>query len=250
VVSGVPAWAAPSGGADQFYNPGAAAYVDLRPIANSGTWTALGTAAPTGTGNGSAATIDTTNRATRLFRVRYTSPTASTTSICGIRATEARFFLGTTTTGGFDFRGGWMMSVNTSVPTHRVFYGLRNDSAPTDVNPSTLTNMLGFGYDSADTNVQFFHNDASGTATKVSTGIAKPTTDNSAAFIVRISSPGGATVNFEITNIISGATFSGTATTDLPAATQDMRMNHYASVGGTSSTIGCDFFAFGGRFDD
>jgi hypothetical protein len=249
VVSGAPSWGAGGGGADQFYNPGAATYVDLRPIANSGTWTALGTAPPAGTGNGSAPTINTTNKATRLFRVRYTSPTATTTSICGIRSTDARFFLGTTTTKAFDFRGGWMMSVNTSVSTHRVFYGLRNDSAPTDVNPSTLTNMLGFGYDAADTNVQFFHNDASGTATKVSTGIAKPATDNSAAFMVRISSPGGATVNYEITEIVSGATFSGTATTDLPAATQDMRMNHYASVGGTSSTIGCDFFAFGARWD-
>lgn len=248
VVSGVPAYAAESGGGSTF-GPGAASYVELRPVPNSGTWNVLGASSPTGTGNGSAPAIDTTNRATRLFRVRYTSPTATTTSICGVRMTDARFFLGSATTKGFDFRGGWMMAVNTSVSTHRVFYGLRNDAAPTDVNPSTLTNMLGFGYDSADTNVQFFHNDASGTATKVDTGLAKPSTDGSAAFFVRIFAPGGPTVNFEITNIISGATFSGTATTDLPAATQDLRMNHYASVGGTSSTIGCEYFTFGCRQD-
>ena len=65
-------------------------------------------------------------------------------------------------------RGG--PDTGTSTATDRFFMGLKPAANPTDVNPSTLANIVGMGWDSADTNVQIMTNDASGTATKIDLG--------------------------------------------------------------------------------
>ena len=56
--------------------------------------------------------------------------------------------------------------------TSKRFCWLRNSpSAPTDVSPTTLVECFGMGWDDAnDTNIQIFHNDASGTATQIDLG--------------------------------------------------------------------------------
>ena len=43
-----------------------------------------------------------------------------------------------------------------------------------NVNPSTLTNCIGFGADSGDSNIQLIHNDVNGTATKIDLGVDFP----------------------------------------------------------------------------
>ena len=115
--------------------------------------------------------------------------------------------------------------------------------APTDVNPSTLTNIVGVGYDSGDTNWQVMTNDGTGTATKVDTGIARPTTDRQTMYSVMIfSPPGGAWVGVRIVDEATGSSYeSAQISTDIPAATQTVTPNCYVSVGGTSSVVGVAF---------
>jgi hypothetical protein len=130
-----------------------------------------------------------------------------------------------------------------NIATHRFFMGLRDSAAPTDATPpGNFTSMVGIGYDSADTQVQFMHNDASGVATKIPLGASfpKPTVASADAYRLRLSSPPGPTqsVNYEVLNLANGAVATGTVTTDLPATNFFMAPVIFASVGGTSSVVG------------
>ena len=120
---------------------------------------------------------------------------------------------------------------------------MRNTTAaPTDVNPSTQTNICGMGYDSADANIQFMHNDGTGTATKIDlgAGFPKPNTDLTAVYEIAMFSRPGTTsaVTYEITNLVTNAVATGTVTTDLPSTTTLIAPYSYMSVGGVSSVIG------------
>jgi hypothetical protein len=101
------------------------------------------------------------------------------------------------------------------------------------------------GWDAADANIQFMHNNESGTATKIDLGanFVVPTSDRSNAYEINLyCPPGSATVYYEITNLTNGAVASGSVSTDLPAATTMLcPVNAQMSVGGTSSVIGISF---------
>lgn len=234
----------PGGGGGSTFVSGSNAIMEIRASDNSPSYSLLGySSAPAGAGVVSGVTTSATNAGTATPRVSYSQVTPSTTNVAGARMTNGTCFIGSGTAGGFVYAAGWMVSQGATNSSHRVFCGLQNANAnPTDVNPSTLVNILGFGYDSTDSTVHFFHNDGSGTATKVNTGISKPTTNNSAAFMIRISCNPGGSVSYSINEIVSGTAFSGTASTDIPGSTTLLRWGGYMSVGGVSSAVGIDFF--------
>jgi hypothetical protein len=239
IVSGSPVWAA--GG--EFVS-GAQSVMELRAPDNSTAWSTLGySGVPLAVGSAGSVQTSTTNAGTAVPRVSYFVSTPSPTAVAGARMLNGTCFIGSGTAGGFRFAAGWMVAQGAPTASHRVFVGLQNANVnQTDVNPSTLVSILGFGYDAGDTTVQFFHNDGSGVATKVNTGITKPTTNNSAAFRIRISCSAGGSVGYYIKELVSGTEFSGTATTDLPGATTLLRYNSYISAGGTSSTVEIHLF--------
>jgi hypothetical protein len=113
--------------------------------------------------------------------------------------------------------------------------------APTDVEPSTIANHIGMGWDAADTNIQFMRRDGA-TTTKIDLGASfpVPTADNTKAYELVMYSPPGTTqsVSYQITDLISGAVTTGTVTTLLPTATTFLAPSVWMSVGGTSSVIG------------
>lgn len=235
-------WAVPAGGTSA--NPAGYDTIQAnRPAHNSTTWNNLGSEAPTGTGAAAAKLVTATSVTTGRTRVGYGVTTPSTTAVAGVRIARAQCYIGSGTNGGFVFAGAFAIYSGASNTSHRAFYGVQGrTTAPTDVNPSSLTDILGFGYDAADTNVQFMHNDASGTATKVDTGIAKPTVDETKLYVCTFSCTPGGNISYSIKEVSAGTTYSGTASTDLPAASTLLNMNHYASVGGVSSTIGIDCY--------
>ena len=101
-----------------------------------------------------------------------------------------------------------------------------------------------FGWDDADTNMQFMSNDASGACTKVNLGASfpKPSADRTKAYDCFMYSPPGTTqaLYWRIKDIATGAVASGTvtATADLPAAASRRSPTGWLSVGGTSAVIG------------
>ncbi len=199
---------------------------------------------------GTATTVTPTGSSnlTQQKRLEYLVTVAATTAVAGWRPAtgSAHCWRGNGAgLGGFQFRCRWGNATGGATATNRAFAGLAASQAnPTDVEPSTQVNMIGMGWDAADTNVQLMSNDNTGVATKIDLGAAfpVPTTDRSALYQIELScASNAASIEYKVTNLITGAVAQGTVTTDLPQNTAFMGPRGYMSVGGTSSVIGITF---------
>ena len=213
--------------------------------ANGTTVAVIGAAAPTATGTATAAGVSTTNAYARLRKLEYLVTTAATTAVAGWRTGSTYFTVGgaSADVGGFlaTIIAGFATGMTTS--TRRGFIGIASaTAAPTDVDPSTQVNCAGIGFDNGDTNLQFMHNDASGTATKIDLGASfpKPSADRTNDYKLELYSPKGTTqsITYRVTNLATGAVATGTVTTNLPSTSTLIALRGWASVGGTSSVIG------------
>lgn len=218
-------------------------FVHWSPAGNSTTITATGAPALTATGTATAHTTAVTNFYTRQRGLEYLVTTAATTAVAGFRGSANQFWFGTVAaSGGFDMICRWGPSTGVATATNRAFVGFSTGTgAPTDVNPSTLTNMFGMGWDASDTNIQFMHNDGSGTATKIDLGVnfPRPTTDRTDAYEIGLyTAPNSSTVYYEIMNMTTGNIIAGSVNTDLPNTNTLFSPRGWMSVGGTSSVIG------------
>ncbi len=211
------------------------------PTFNSTTISALGAGALTATGTATAANYATTSKHTRARRVDYLVTVAATTAVAGYRFPTAVY---RANEGYHHIARVCPATGVTGVSTRRCFVGMSSSTAaPTDVNPSTLTNIIGVGYDAADTNWQVMTNDGTGTATKTDTGIARPSADRASIFSIMIFvPPGGANATIQIVDEDTGSSYETTVTTDLPSTTTTMAPRGYTSVGGTSSVVGLTLF--------
>jgi hypothetical protein len=125
--------------------------------------------------------------------------------------------------------------------TRRGFVGFSAvTGAPTDAEPSaSMTSAIGVGHDAADVNWQIMHRTAAGAMTKVDTGIAKAYADAVEMFELDLSAvPGASTIAYTFRRLSDGAAFSGTISTNLPAAATLLAFQAWNSVGGTSAVIG------------
>lgn len=197
----------------------------------------------TATGTATAASVAVTNLHTMMKRLDYLVTAPTTSAVAGWRYNQACFALGNDAKiGGFHYVCRWGPATGVSTSTNRAFVGMRGStSAPTDVQPSSLTNIVGMAWDAADSNIQIMHNDGSGTATKVDLGgsFPVPTTDRAHVYeIVLFSAPNSGVVSYQVTDLVTDATTSGTISTDLPSGSTLLTPLGYMSVGGTSSVIG------------
>jgi hypothetical protein len=215
----------------------------VQPIGNSTTLNTMGLSM-TAAGSATAANVATTNRHTYMRRIEYLVTTAATTAVAGLRHAANQFSIGAPSAGngGFHMITRWGPATGVATTTSRAWCGMRPTAAPTDMEPSTLINAVGMGWDAADTNIQFMHNDGAGTATKIDLGASfpVPTVDRTSVYEIALFSPPGTTqsVSYEITDLASGAVASGTVTTDLPSTSTLLAPQLQMSVGGTSSVIG------------
>lgn len=219
-------------------------FVVAQPVGNNPAMQVMGQLV-SATGTATAVNVATTNRHTRMARLEYLVTTPSTTAVVGFRSNALQWTLGAPTAGdgGFHMCYTWGPATGVATATTRAFAGMRAlASAPTDVEPSSLTNLCGMSWDAADTNIQFIHNDGSGTATKIDLGGAfpVPVADRTAVYRIELYAPSGTpqSLSYEVTDLSSGAVATGTVTTDIPANTQLLTPYSYLSVGGTSSVIG------------
>lgn len=213
------------------------------PAGNSTTITATGGAALTATGTATAANVATTNRHTLMRRLEYLVTVASTTAVAGFRVAAAMWSRGSgADNGGFHMVCRWGPATGVATSTNRGFCGMANSTAaPTDVEPSSILNIIGMGWDAADTNIQIMHNDGTGTATKVDLGSNFPVPSSDRAKVFEISlycAPNDSKVEYEVTDLGTGSVATGSITTDLPSATTFLGPRGWMSVGGTSSVIG------------
>jgi len=196
----------------------------------------------TATGTATAYTVANTNRITAIPAVEALVTTAANNAVAGFRINSRPFRLGQIDGAGLLYMRTLVRNATGGdTATTRGFFGLRaSNSAPTDVNPSTLTNIVGLGWDSGDINISIIHNGASGTAYKFNLGsyFPRPTQDRSQAWDFTILSDGQGNVYYAVISLANGATASGMLYRDLPAENTLLTFLAYISVGGTTSVIG------------
>lgn len=141
--------------------------------------------------------------------------------------------------GGFLFyaKGG----VHTANATSRSFIGCRNTvTVIGNVDPSTLTNVVFFGNDDTDANLQVMHNDGAGACTKVDLGANFPAQTSSADFYEYIlySAPGqAASIQYYIRHMFTGNSAAGDITTNMPAAGAPAFVHAWMNAGATASVV-------------
>lgn len=198
----------------------------------------------TTTGSATGTTLSSSSPyRSRPHKYEYVVSTASTSAVAGYRGQgdEVR------EDDGFIYSVTWGPVIGVSNTSKRAFAGLRNSpSAPTDVSPSTLVECFGMGWDDAnDTNIQIFHNDASGTATQIDlgSGFPIPTADRTDFYTLYIYVPkNGAGWYYKVVDESDGTSATGLVTTNLLASSSFVRPFNYTSVGGVSAQTGIGIF--------
>jgi len=173
----------------------------------------LGFTAPTVTGFTAAArNVATTNRFTRMRRLGYNTATTAGT-VGQWRQASAQFTVGgASSLGGFHYIVRFGISDAAAVATARMFMGMATVVTPTNVAPSTIVNCVGIGHDSGNTTMRLYYGGSSA-QTPIDLGASFPVDRNTTPYELALFSPPNATrIDWQVTNLATGATQSGTIT--------------------------------------
>ena len=202
------------------------------------------TIAGTTTGTATAQTPATTNVQTQQLALRYGVSTPAANGVCAYRSTQAYAMIST----GFRFVVGFGVSDTAYNSGARQFYGVTASTTNLGIS-STVTvesqvSIIGIGSDAADTNLQLFYNDATGTATKIDLGVNFPANRTAGAastdfFTFELyNAEGSSTVLYKATSLVNNAVSQGTLTTNLPTLTM---LSFQAIRTSGSSSNACSF---------
>lgn len=204
------------------------------------TFFSMGTVAPTivGTLSHPALTANNLRESTRRGQVLSASTAGSASEV---RIAYASVWRGNGAgLGGFFFR--CRFAFGPIVNTQRLAVGLwsATGATTTTIEPSTLTNCIFVGNDLADSNLQIMYNDASGSCTKVDTGIPKNVL-NEIFDITFFCGSNSNQIGWTITKLNDGTTVSGTISdANMPPATTFLAPHAYLNNGGTASAVTLD----------
>lgn len=184
----------------------------------------FGYTAPTTGGTATTRSVATSNLFTRMRRLAYVSA-ATAGSLAFQYVAVAQVTIGDGAgNGGFVKICRFGISDPAFVTGARMFCGVSSTiAAPTNVEPSTLTNSIGVGHGAADSTLSIYYG-GSVAQTPISLGANFPVTTRSVdAYELALFAPSNSSnVNYEVTRLNTGdvatGTLSGTAGTALPAA--------------------------------
>ena len=174
-----------------------------------------------------ARTITTTNLFQRMRRLGFvtTAATAGSVATAYVPANQVTVGSGTAGIGGFYKVCRFGCSDAATVAAARQFVGVGVGNAPTNVEPSTLTNVIGVGHGASDTNLKIFYG-GSAAQTAINLGANFPANTLSTdiyELVLFAPATSNNTVYYEVTRINTGdvltGTLTGTAGTALPAST-------------------------------
>lgn len=209
----------------------------------------FGITAPSASGTATARTVATTNLATRMRRIGYPSSTTAGT-FAGARIAAAQFSCGSGSNDGSGFMQiyRFIESDPASVSGRRAFGGVSsNTSAPSNVEPNTLTNSIGIGQLSTDATQWYWIQGGSSaqTAVAVGTAIGAPAGNSTTAWELAIFAPNSTANTFYLllTNLTTGVqasrTMSGTST-QVPQSSTLLAWRHWACNNATAAAVGVD----------
>ncbi len=182
-------------------------------------------AAPTALGTATARNIATTSLATRLKRLGYVS-SSTAGNFAGHYATVAQHTIGDGSgIGGYLYVLRFVVSDAATVSGARMFAGLRNStSAPTNVEPNTLTNAIGVAQLSTSSNLHIVYGgSAAQAAIDLGSNFPANTLSADAYELALYAPPNSQVVNYRVERLNTGqivnGTLSGAVGTVIPAAT-------------------------------
>ena len=212
-------------------------------VVGYGTLTAVGTA--------TARNVATTNLFTRMRRLGFVSA-GTVGSLASIRLPAAQVTLGDGSgNGGFYKVLRFGISDAAAVAGARMFMGVSSSvSAPTNVEPSTLTNCFGIGHGAADTNMKLFFGGSSA-QTPIDLGANFPAnTRNVDAYDLAFFSPPNenGVIKWEVTRLNTGdvatGTINGSGGVILPATSTLLSyMWGYRTNNATALAVGIDIMS-------
>jgi hypothetical protein len=212
-------------------------------IPNSASYTNTGFIGFTYSGNASQS-LATTNMFTRAVRTQLAS--TSTAGALGYYfQAVAVYTLGSATTpayGGFYYVHKFGIADTVSAP--RTFVGLTSSvSAPTNVEPSTLTNCIGVGQGASDTNLKIYYG-GSAAQTAIDLGANFPTgTSATDWYELTLFAPptSNNTVYYQVirlnTGNVASGTLTGTAGTVLPSNTTLLSLRAWRTNNATAASV-------------
>ena len=148
--------------------------------------------------------------------------------------------------GGFTLVFTFGIADAAAVANARMFVGVRGSStAIANVEPSSLTNIIGVGCDAGGTNLEIMHNDGSGAATTIDLGATFPTNTQSADVyrLALYAAPNGSTVSYAVARISTPAQApaTGTISTDLPSGSTLLAPHLWRNNGATALAVDLAF---------
>jgi len=203
----------------------------------SGQLTTFGVGSPTGIGANGPRVVAATNLLTSLRRLANVSA-ATAGSSGGWRLAVAQFFRSNDSWGGFFLCA--RIGEDNTVANSRAFIGLRDSASPIgNVNPSTLLNTIGVGFDSGQSTWRVIHNDGSGVATAIDLGAGFPCNTSDEAYDVIIFAPQGQeTVWVQMIRLSDETSSTVEITTDVPALATLLAFHAWVNNGSTASAKG------------
>ncbi len=195
------------------------------------------------TGTATARNVATTSFFTMARRVGYVSA-ATAGSSAGTRHGVNQWARGDAAgKGGFLYAARFGVSDAAAVADARLFVGMQASTAVIgNVNPSTLTNIIGVGCDNAQTTLRIMHNDAAGAATTIDLGANFPSNTLSTDLyeLLLYCAPNASSVFYRVERLNTGDVASGTITTDLPSTTTLLSPQIWRNNGATALAVGID----------
>jgi hypothetical protein len=202
---------------------------------HSGNFTVIGTAAAA-----------TTSLAGKGYKRRQViTSAAAANSGAGVRSSTTGVCFAPNTANNEVLRGEYTGSSSDSLTGCRGAMGLGwfAGSAPNMANePNTFTNLLALAYNSGDTQFKVMHNDSAGAATEIvlNSGAGFPCNGADTDYIkfyFRFNGGTTRTIDWIVSNLISGVSVTGTITTNMPDADQLLMAFNYRST--AANTTAC-----------
>jgi hypothetical protein len=111
-----------------------------------------------------------------------------------------------------------------------------------NVNPSTLTQMVGVGTDNGQTTLRIMTNDGTAAASTIDLGANFPANTLSTDLyeLILFCAPNGSTIGYRIERLNTGHVAEGTLSTDLPTNTTLLSPQVWRNNGATAAAIGID----------
>jgi hypothetical protein len=178
---------------------------------------------------------------------RSTINTAATAaSLAYIRGNLATLWRGNAAGLGGFFLAHRFALAGTLQAGMRFFAGLQDTVAnPTNVDPTTTTTpgKIGLAINANTGNWNLVHNVTGTAPTIIALGATFPVNNTDLMELILFAAPNGANIGYRVTNWSTGATVSGTLTTNIPAATSFMIPTLWITNNATAATASFDFIS-------